>query len=298
MCDVRLQRPIRLFAPAKVNLGLEILRRRDDGYHEIVTVLQSVSLFDEIVLIPSDRLEFESDPDIPDDDNLAFRAIQLAQTRLAVSLRARVRIDKRIPIAAGLGGGSSDAGTLLAAIGLLAGVSRNQCCEVAAELGSDVPFFVDGGTALATGTGTSLEQLPSLTRQWFVIVTPTVAIPNKTATLYGNLTPDDFSDGAATRETAARLGRGEPIPSFALRNAFAHALFHVPEIEHARETMLRAGAKTVLPSGAGPSLFSPISTWSEGRDLAHRLLAAGLRCYVCTNVSAQLNLGRIPRPAA
>lgn len=293
MSDIRPRRPIRLFAPAKVNLGLEILRRRVDGYHDVVTILQTVSLFDEITLSPSERFEFDGDGGVPRVEDLAFRAVQLANEELGLSLKARVNVRKRIPLAAGLGGGSSDAGTLLAAICQLGHVDETVCRQLAARLGSDVPFFVQGGTAIATGTGTTLDQLPSPERIWLVIVTPDVRRPNKTAGLYGSLRTEDFTDGSATRAVATRIRTATSIDFGTLRNAFSRAIYTDKRIASARDIMEHVGAQHILPCGAGPSLFATLPTFEHARTMARRLRDAGLTTRLCTNVASGINQGRI-----
>ncbi len=293
MPDIRFDRPLRLFSPSKVNLGLEVVHRRDDGYHEIVTVLQAVTLFDEIHLTPSNRLDFEGDPRVPAESDLALRAILLFDERVGLSLKAKVRIEKRIPLGAGLGGGSGDAGTLLAALCALSGASLETGLALAAELGSDVPFFIRGGTALASETGTTLETLPPPSRMWLVLVVPDICVPEKTASLYRSLRDDDFSDGGATRRVAAALRQGQAIDPSLLRNAFARALHQIPEVERATETMLAEGARFVLPCGAGPTLFTVYDTWQEAQELTQRLVAAGLNSIACSNASADINASRL-----
>ena len=293
MFELGLKRPVRLFAPAKVNLSLEVVGRRPDGYHEIVTIMQTVSLFDEIELSPSDTLEFAGDQRIPDRTDLAYRAIQLAHERLGIQLNAKVKMKKRIPIAAGFGGGSSDAATLLAAICTMARVDLTDAQALAAELGSDVPFFIRGGSSLATGTGTRIEPLPALSRTWFVLVTPNVRIPSKTAAAYSSLEAEDFSDGAATREIAAGLKTDMPINPDLMRNAFARSIYRVPEVDRAREVMLEAGARVVLPCGAGPSLFATADTWDQSRDVAQKLRSVGLAAVAVTNTAADINADRL-----
>jgi 4-diphosphocytidyl-2-C-methyl-D-erythritol kinase len=262
MAELRLDRQFRLRAPAKINLGLEITGKRPDGYHEIITILQAIDLCDEIELTPAEHFNYQPDSRIPASDDLILRALDLVRERFGLTLRARLRVVKRIPISAGLGGGSSDAGTLLAAIGELAGIPQSDLLVAAAELGSDVPFFVHGGTALATGTGTDLEPLPApAVPLMLVLVVPDVAISRKTATLYSSLTAADFSDGSTTRRIAGQLRQGDPIDLGTLRNAFARALDAYGPIREAREALQRAGAEIVLPCGAGPSLIGIFSRW-------------------------------------
>jgi 4-diphosphocytidyl-2-C-methyl-D-erythritol kinase len=293
MAELRLARPLRLFAPAKVNLGLEVVRRRHDGYHDIVTIFQAVSLFDEILITPSGQFQFAGDSRVSTEDDLAYRAIKLFEDRFDHTLKATVKVRKRIPIAAGLGGGSSDAGTILAALCRLAGQDQSVAESLGAELGSDVPFFVRGGTALATGTGTAVEVLPSPRRAWLVFVTPDIVIQNKTAVLYRQLTADDFSDGETTREFVERLRAGCAMDASRMQNAFSRPLYAIPEIRAVRDTMLDAGAVTVLPSGAGPTLFSVAANWEDARELAHRMQQVGLTAHAVTTVSTGLNDTRL-----
>ncbi|MEX2425621.1 MAG: hypothetical protein WD401_02560, partial [Thermomicrobiaceae bacterium] len=156
MTDFRLSAPVRLFAPAKVNLGLEILERRPDGYHEVITLMETISLFDILDIEPWKELSIVSDKRIPARDDLTLKALEALQGYLERPLPIRVTVQKRIPMAAGLGGGSSDAGTLIGAIGSMTGLSNDEMWRIAGELGSDVPFFITGGAALAAGTGTSI----------------------------------------------------------------------------------------------------------------------------------------------
>ncbi|MDI3341918.1 MAG: 4-(cytidine 5'-diphospho)-2-C-methyl-D-erythritol kinase [Sphaerobacter sp.] len=284
MISLDLAAPVRLRAPAKLNLGLEVLGRRPDGYHEVLTILQTVSLFDVIDLIPAPALAYTPPEGRPRDDDLLWRAVQLAERAFGVRLRAELRLEKHIPIAAGLGGGSSDAGTLLGAIAALAGIAVEAAERAAARLGSDVPFFVRGGTALASGTGTTLSPLPPLRDAWFVVVVPPLAIPAKTATLYGALTPEHYSDGHATRQQAQRLARGEPLDLALLRNAFTPTLARWEPVRQAMQALRDAGAPVVIPSGAGPAIFTVLPTEDAAAAVARRVPPACGRTLVCTAV--------------
>ena len=289
MTEIRLNRPLRLFAPAKINLGLEITGRRADGYHEIVTILQTVDLLDELVLTPADTLIYNGDPRIPEHDDLLLSALRVAENRFGFTLHARIQLNKRIPLSAGLGGGSSNAGTMLAALGALADIPDEELLGLAAELGSDVPFFIRGGTSLATGTGTDLETLPSRAQIWFVVVTPDVQIRKKTVSLYASLRPADFSDGRVIREVAKQLRETHTFDPRLLRNAFARPLHEHPSIPQARNALLEAGATIILPSGAGPSLFSPFDTVEAANEVAIRLSARGVTASVRTAIGPGIN---------
>ncbi len=298
MAILEIRRPIRLFAPAKLNLGLEVLGRRDDGYHEVVTIMQAVSLFDYIDLLPADSLHYDGAPGISREAELVWRALERAKCDLGITLAARVRLRKRIPLAAGLGGGSSDAGTLLGVLGALAELPGDMAAQAAARLGSDVPFFTHGGTSLATGTGTDLEWMPPLRQQyWFVIVVPHVAIPSKTASLYRELTATDFSDGEATIAQAQRLRNGEPPDLSLLRNSFARPLMTREPVKRAIDALHCAGAKHVLPAGAGPSVFTVTTTHEQAQSIASRIGTEHGPVVVCSSVSPDLNMRRIKRGA-
>jgi len=281
--------PLTLFAPAKLNLGLEVIGRRPDGYHEVVTILQTVSLFDRIELTPSAGLEYQPPPGIADD--LVARALD-ELSRRGIEIAARIRLEKQIPIAAGLGGGSSDAGTLLGALAT-AGVPRALIDEIASGLGSDVPFFVAGGTALATGRGTELEPLPTPSG-WFVVVVPRLHLPDKTRRLYQALEPGDFSDGSATRTQAERLRQGLPLDPELVRNPFIRALEAYLEVRQAAEALREAGAHWIWPTGAGPALFVVMGDFSSARDVA-RLVPPVTRASVCTTVGGGINDERVRR---
>lgn len=293
MRQIEPRQPIRLFAPAKLNLGLEVLGRRPDGYHDLVTILQTVSLFDTIDLIPADAPDYTPVPGVTLEDDLVWRSLRLAQERFGIELHAEVRVKKRIPAGAGLGSGSSDAGTVLAAIGHLAGIDEESLEQAAAALGSDVPFFVRGGTALATGTGTTLRPLPDLARTWFVVLVPDVSIPAKTATLYAELAAADFSDGTSTVRQAERIERGEALDPSLLRNAFARPLFERQEVCNAADSLRRAGARTVLPTGAGPALYTIAASHQEAVAIARNLPPMAGQVFVCTTVRGRVNHARL-----
>ena len=287
---IELSEALALFAPAKLNLGLEVIGKRPDGYHEIVTILQTVSLFDRLELAPAAALNYEPRPGIADD--LVARALG-ELSRRGIEVAARIRLEKHIPVAAGLGGGSSDAGTLLGALAV-AGVPELLVYEIAATLGSDVPFFVRGGTALATGRGTELEPLPT-PGGWFVVVVPRLHLPEKTRRLYQALEPGDFSDGAATRAQAERLRQGLPLDPTLIRNPFMRVLASYPEVRQAADALRAAGARSVWPTGAGPALFAVARDFAQARNLARFTTLPELEVFVCTTIGAGLNRERVER---
>lgn len=275
---------VSLRAYAKINLSLEVLGKRTDGYHEVATVLQTISLHDTVTVAPAAGLE-ASAPGLgcPDDENLAVRAAKLLRESAGCTRGARIRLRKRIPQAAGMGGGSSDAAATLLALNSLwgLGLSVQALAGLAAALGSDVPFFLRGGTSLATGRGEQLTELPGLSGYWVVLAVPPLAIPNKTRSLYAALSGADFSDGCATLLLAEGLRSGSGLEGSALPNAFERAAFAAyPVIDQHRQAMLAAGAPFVRLSGSGPALFTLVRSAAAGGSLRRRLAAGGMVCHL------------------
>jgi 4-diphosphocytidyl-2-C-methyl-D-erythritol kinase len=269
------ERQVVIDAPAKLNLGLEVIGRRDDGFHEIATIFLTIDLCDRLTFLPSDHLELRCDDDaLASDDNLALRALQLLRDEANHPGGARLHLCKRIPAAAGLGGASSDA-----AAALLGGrelwqldVSEARLQGLAARLGSDVPFFLRGGCALGRGRGDLLEPLPLPASLWFVVVVPDVRIPAKTASLYARLTAEDFSDGSRIASQTARLRSGLAADVKLLRNAFARPLYAmIPELAALPDIMRDAGAESVAISGAGPAHYTVVTSEALAEDVAERL---------------------------
>lgn len=266
---------IELLAPAKINLGLEVIGKRDDGFHDIATVFQTVSLFDRIQLqeaaedsvqLVEDREQIES--------NLAERALELLQSTGNAKPAFRVTIEKRIPIAAGMGGASADAAAILSVVGHAGGREQLELNELALRLGSDVPFLLRGGAAQATGRGEKLQPLPSLARCWFVLACPAIELVRKTPRLYGALTPADFTKGTASDRVAQFLRSNQlPAPTD-LANAFEKPLAALlPEIRELPVAFAQAGAPFVALSGAGPTHYTIVETLDEALRLSQKLAA-------------------------
>lgn len=284
--------PLTVRAHAKVNLALEVLGRRADGYHDVATVLQTISLHDDLTLTPAPDLSLRCDvPGLDGPDNLAWRAAELLRSDTGSRAGAAIALRKRVPIAAGLGGGSSDAAATLRGLDALwgLGLGPDRLAEMAARLGADVPFFVRGGTALAKGFGERIMPLPPSSERWLVLVSPDATIERKTATLFGSLRPEHFTRGEAAAAVADAARRGEPWPESRMVNAFesvADGLF--PHLATCRRAMTEAGAGRVHLSGTGPSLFALVEDEAAGRGLAERLEEQGLSARVVHTVGADL----------
>jgi 4-diphosphocytidyl-2-C-methyl-D-erythritol kinase len=262
-------------AHAKLNLGLEVLGRRDDGFHELATIFVAIDLCDDLVLSAGDELSIAcNDPELAGEDNLAMRAIRILRSEMSHPGGAKLEIEKHIPTAAGLGGASSDAAAALLAARELWGIDvpDDRLHAIAGELGSDVPFFLRGGCALGQGRGERLTPLPLPRETWFVLVVPAVAIPNKTARLYGLLISEDFGDGSRVAAQASRLQGGLGLDPELLNNAFVRPLYALClEVAELPGIMAQAGALSVALSGAGPAHYAVVHDPAEAERLAARL---------------------------
>jgi 4-diphosphocytidyl-2-C-methyl-D-erythritol kinase len=273
-------------APAKINLGLEILGKRKDGYHEVCTILSTISLHDTLVfekiMGTSDVVETQPEgATIPDSDNLVVRALTAMRAAGADIPAQHITLHKRIPAAAGLGGASSDAAaTVMAFSAELEAVHANSK-DIAGSLGSDVPFFLDGPVALAAGRGERLTRLPAPSGiHWAVLATPTVRIANKTPTMYRAVEPSTWSSGDLVREIAAGLPN---LPDRAPYNVFERALVELhPELDAVRDMLRKAGFPFVALSGAGPTFYTLVTPEEEARSIVRRLAGAGLDVNVAT----------------
>ena len=260
-----------LKAYAKVNLTLEVLGRRDDGYHDIVSIIQTIDLSDTVTLDHADEIDLACDrPELQNQDNLAYRAA--ARLRDLTSHRGGVRISigKGIPVAAGLGGGSSDAAATLLGLNRLweLGLPIEELDQIAAQVGSDVPFFLRGGTAMLQGRGERVRTLPPADLEWMVVLTPPIDVPDKTATAYGKVTPASYTNGALTRKLEARIRGGGDVPYQFLFNAFDAAAFDVyPGLQEYWDAFASIGAREIHIAGSGPSMFAPVSQREVGTAL-------------------------------
>ncbi len=254
---------------AKINLTLEILGKRADGYHEVRTVMQTVGLADRLEVSAAADLSFTcSDPALATPDNLVYRAARLLQAEYGVRTGAALRLEKRIPVAAGLGGGSSDAAATIVALNRLWNLqlSLTEQRRLAAALGSDVPFFLTGGTALATGRGERITPLPPVPQYWVVLVLLSRVL--STAAVYQAVSPTDYTSGVATADVVAAAQRGTFSPQAGWHNALARpARALAPEITAAQNALIQAGAQHAHVSGSGPTVF----TVCGDKDTAHAL---------------------------
>jgi 4-diphosphocytidyl-2-C-methyl-D-erythritol kinase len=243
---------------AKINLDLRVLYKREDGYHELRTIFQTISLADrlELSFTPSRRTSVEIEDPLAIPDNLAVRAARLALKTMRAAGRVTIRLSKRIPMGAGLGGGSSDAAAILLALPALAGreIAMPRLIELAAQLGSDVPFFLFGGRAAAIGRGTELFPLPDLPAGYGLLADPGLHVSTAATyqTLGARLTtalhPNKIEGFQSQLWGQGSAGTGV--------NDFEPVVFEThPGLKLIKKALLRAGASSALMTGSGSALF-------------------------------------------
>ncbi|HWF47836.1 MAG TPA: 4-(cytidine 5'-diphospho)-2-C-methyl-D-erythritol kinase [Bryobacteraceae bacterium] len=263
---------------AKVNVDLRVLDKRPDSYHELRTIFQTISLSDrlQIQFEKRRRTELQLDSSVEIDDNLVIRAATLVLERLRVSARIRFTLHKRIPMGAGLGGGSSNAASVLIALPALAGKSIPQAelMELAECLGSDVPFFLIGGTAVAFGRGTELYPLPDLPRHPALILASGIHVSTPEAYRAlgrgsGELTSMPRSPILREFQTVAWNLAGAALEALPLKNDFEEAVFRLhPELGAQKRKLRRLGAKPVLMTGSGSAIFGVFPSVLAARNAA------------------------------
>lgn len=260
-------------ARAKINLTLDVLRKREDGYHEVAMVMQSVGLADRVALkertegiyVSTDLAGLDCGP-----ANLAYRAAELLQKRFAVQRGVDIFLEKHIPMAAGLAGGSSDAAAVLTGLNQLwdLQLSRNELAELGSLLGSDVPFCITGGTVLATGRGETLSPLPAVPRMWVILAKPPIEV--STAWVYGNFKADLVTSRPDLEGMIESLHQAD-LSGVAGRlcNVLESVTIPAyPEIATIKQIMLEHGATASLMSGSGPTVFGIADTREKAEEIA------------------------------
>ncbi|MEG3439988.1 4-(cytidine 5'-diphospho)-2-C-methyl-D-erythritol kinase [Pannus brasiliensis CCIBt3594] len=288
-----------LIAPAKINLYLEIVGDRPDGYHELVMIMQSVGLSDRLTLRPNGAEEFRlycADPRVPaDNTNLAYRAATLMAGQFPKVFAnlggVDISIEKNIPIAAGLAGGSADAAAVLVGLDLVwnLGLTRPELQALAARLGSDIPFCVAGGTAMATGRGEILDPLPDLDGLWVVLAKyNSLAVSTYWAySAYRECFQENYiSSPEGVRSRLSEVSSGNLVRAIARKDGVAIGqLLHndlekvvLPEyslVVELREVLARSGGLGTMMSGSGPTVFTLCRSREEAiaiRDNARQVL--------------------------
>jgi len=290
---------IRVRCPAKVNLGLWVLGRREDGYHEVDTIMQAVTLEDELTLEAAPEgfaLDARGIPIPANGPNLVERAWHLISERAAgAKFRGiRARLTKRIPIGAGLGGGSSDAAGLLAGVNHLLALrlTKTELQSLGARLGSDVPFFFEGGTARATGRGERVRQLCPIEPFWAVLVTPPIAI--STTWAYGRirfyLTP---KSGGANLLASAIGSREWGAVADAMHNVFEDVVLpEFPSLAELKRSLIGCGTVNALLSGSGSTLYGVVRSFDEAMRAAKGIAGRGAEVRVVRTLERGVYVAR------
>lgn len=261
-------------APAKINLGLEVRGRRDDGYHELATIFQALEFGDTVHLEPSRTIEGESAVEgLNPSADLAFRAAHELHARIGAAPGVHLRIDKRIPIAAGLAGGSTDAAAVLLGLQRLWNADRSAVAETAQALGADVPFFLHPGTALGLARGDDLRPLPPAPPHWVLLAKPNARISSRDA--FAELRPAEWSGGDATLGQAAAIRRGQFAPDLLANDLQAAAIRLVPEVADVLRALEAAGSEPALLAGSGPTCFGLFPTQAAARRAQAQLPPRG-----------------------
>ena len=274
-------------APAKLNLTLEVLARRPDGYHEIRSVIQTISLCDRLSFESSRSVDIRSDsPQWSAEKSLVSRTVTLLQETTGSTGGIAITVENRIPLISGLGGDSSVAAATLHGLNQVWKLNLTQAKlhELAAQLGSDVPFFLCGGTALAEGRGEVLTPLHPLPHHWIVLVMPDVPhLPGKTAKLYASLNASHFTDGQITQRMVEELQEGRE--SSALFNTFENVVFTAgSELKVYRDHIRKMGAPHVHLAGSGPALFTLLKDKTQAEELYTRCKQQNMETYLVETV--------------
>lgn len=263
-------------ARAKINLTLDVLSKRPDGFHEVEMVMQALELHD--IVEVGDRgddkegiLLTGKGADVPwDESNLAYRAAAALLQRAGHRGGVRIHVTKNIPVAAGLAGGSADAAATLKAINIWGdfGHTDNELMELGAALGSDIPFCIMEGTALATGRGEKLSPLPGIPEYWVVLAKPSIGV--STARVYQNFSLGKVSQKPDTLGIINDLKTGNRgvIPKKLANVLETVTIPWHPEIKELKEVMLKAGALGALMSGSGPTVFALADSEAKAKEIA------------------------------
>ncbi|MFH1368422.1 MAG: 4-(cytidine 5'-diphospho)-2-C-methyl-D-erythritol kinase [Elusimicrobiota bacterium] len=280
---------VKMLAPAKINLFLEVAGRRPDGYHNIETIFRTVSLYDELgfsrrkegITVKCNIPELRSDK-----RNLVYRAAELLKTRLGVAAGVEIRLKKRIPMGAGLGGGSSDAAAALK--GLLKlwkrKVSEKELVRLAAGLGADVPFFLYGGLAEAKGIGDRIKTIKRSKTDWFLLVNP--GFPVSTASVYKKL-KFPLTNKQKIHKIKQLLAGGSSPEKWGkhIFNRLEEAVLPCHRaIREIKDTLELMGCRCLM-SGSGSTVFAPMSSVTEGERIRQKLSKFSWDVWLVKSVS-------------
>lgn len=271
-----------LRAYGKVNLGLDVLRKREDGYHEVKMIMQTVKVFDRLIFsdIEEDNIKLSSNLSfLPlGADNLVYKACNIIRRDYGITKGVKVYLDKHIPVAAGMAGGSADAAAALIGMNKLFGlkISQNRLMEYGVKLGADVPYCIMRGTALSEGIGEILTKLPPMPGCCILIAKPPISVSTKM--VYENLRADKLVYHPDIDGMIAALKAGDLK---GITDRMGNVLETVtinryPEIHTIKSEMIRGGALNALMSGSGPTVFGVYDNEIKARNAMAELRGKGL----------------------
>jgi 4-diphosphocytidyl-2-C-methyl-D-erythritol kinase len=272
-------------APAKLNLTLEVLKKRPDGYHEIRSIIQTINFEDKIKIGPAPRVEFKcSLPEWSASKSLLSKVVSLLQNSTGCRQGALIEIEKRIPLSSGLGGDSSDAAAVLRGLNLLWNLrlSLRDLISYASQLGSDVPLFLYGGTVLIEGKGERIRPLRPMPHMTVILLLPKIPrVENKTQQMYGQLTVRNYTPGRITEDFLNMLDGKAGKPGLGLYNVFEETAYrYFNGLKEFKQKFLEAGAESVHVAGSGPTLFSLTRDDVKAYDVHKKLQGMGLQAYL------------------
>ncbi|MBW1779777.1 MAG: 4-(cytidine 5'-diphospho)-2-C-methyl-D-erythritol kinase [Deltaproteobacteria bacterium] len=276
------------FAPAKLNVRLKVTARRPDGYHELVSIMVPIGLYDrlDLQITPGPGVEIScngfSAP--ANQENLACQAAMAFFGHTGMDDGLSIRLTKNIPVAAGLGGGSSDAACVLKALNEAwsCPLTATELAELAVGLGADVPFFLTARPCIARGIGEILEPIEKWPKLWYIVITPPIQV--STSWVYGNLNvsaADGFRELKLTNEAYQAIITNLKKKPFAIGRFLDNDLekitiAHFPAIEHIKKSLAKAGADGVLMTGSGPSVFGIFESREAALQAKTRLVGSNL----------------------
>ena len=274
-------REIKLKARAKINLGLDVVRKREDGYHEVRMIMQMINLYDRITLRRSTEPGIRVTTNLPylpvNEDNLVYRAAKLLMEEFKVTEGAEIELQKYIPVAAGMAGGSSDAAAVMVGVNRIfhLGLTKKQLMERGVKIGADVPFCIMRGTALAEGIGEVLTPLPAMPHSSLVIAKPKIHVSTKF--VYGNLKANELKEHPDIdgQVQALREGSLEQLVAKMGNVLETVTIPAYPVIDEIKKTMLKNDAMGAMMSGSGPTVFGVFEREERAQEVCRLLKKEG-----------------------
>lgn len=263
-------------AHAKINLALDVLYKRDDGFHEVEMVMTTIDLADELIFdeLPEDNIIVTTNKHyLPvDENNLVYRAANLIKDKYNIKKGIKIHIEKNIPVAAGLAGGSADAASTLKGLNELwnLNISMSELQILGAEIGSDVPFCIYGKTALATGRGEIITPLPTPPFCWIVLIKPRYGVSTKD--VYENLNLSNIKHADIKSMIKSIENKDYSLMCDSLGNSLENSTFEIkPELKDLKDRVYKYGADGVLMSGSGTTIFALVDTESKRNRIINSL---------------------------